>query len=65
MKKLSKNFSINFLFESDYKPKKLFSFIKKFKNRQFGINYDTGNSASLDYDFKEENVILNTLKIFI
>ena len=63
LKKLSKKFpSINFLFESDYKPKKLFSFIKKFKNRQFGINYDTGNSASLDYDFKEEKCYFKYVK---
>lgn len=42
-----------FLFETDYKPKKIIEFIKKF-NKKFGINYDTGNSASLNYKFDEE-----------
>jgi|694.fasta_scaffold95030_4 L-ribulose-5-phosphate 3-epimerase len=42
------------LFESDYTPEKVMSFIKKFKSKKVGINYDTGNSAFLGYDFKEE-----------
>lgn len=45
---------LTILFESDYKPKKLFNFIKKFNNQNFGINYDLGNSASLSYDLEEE-----------
>lgn len=63
MKKLSKKFpSVNFLFESDYKPKKLLSFIKKFRNKKFGINYDTGNSASLDYDLRDEKCYFKYVK---
>ena len=42
------------LFESDYHPKKLKTFIKKFDKRYFGINYDTGNSAGLGYNINEE-----------
>ena len=63
MKNLSKKFpSINFLFESDYKPKKLYAFIQKFKNKKFGINYDTGNSASLNYNFEEEKCYFKYVK---
>ena len=42
------------LFESDYSPKKLKKFILKFNSNNFGINYDTGNSASLGFDVKQE-----------
>jgi hexulose-6-phosphate isomerase len=42
------------VFESDFGPARLRDFIDKFKPAYFGINYDTGNSASLGYDFKEE-----------
>ena len=42
------------LFESDYNPKKLIEFIKKFNPKYFGLNYDTGNSASLGFNFKDE-----------
>lgn len=49
---LNKNTQI--LFESDYHPKKLLRFIKKFRRKIFGINYDSGNSASLKYRFSEE-----------
>ncbi len=44
----------NIIFESDFEPKILAIFIKKFKSKHFGINYDTGNSASLDYDINNE-----------
>ena len=40
---LKKN-KVKIIFESDFKPKKLANFIKKFDTRYFGINYDTGNS---------------------
>tara|TARA_A100001234_G_scaffold211456_1_gene212040 strand:+ start:2006 stop:2827 length:822 start_codon:yes stop_codon:yes gene_type:complete len=49
---LNKNSKI--LFESDYRPQKITQFIKKFKTKKVGINYDTGNSAGLDYNFDEE-----------
>ena len=50
---LKKN-KIIILFESDYDPKKLKNFIEKFNSNFFGINYDTGNSASLGFDIKKE-----------
>jgi len=42
------------LFESDYAPQELASFISKLPIGKFGINYDTGNSASLGFDPAEE-----------
>ena len=45
---------LKIIFESDFNPKKLKSFIKNFNPEVFGINYDVGNSASLDYNTKEE-----------
>ena len=42
------------LFEIDYLPNQISKFIKKFKSNKVGINYDTGNSAGLGYDFKKE-----------
>ena len=42
------------LFESDFGPKNLSKFLKRFDSKFFGINYDTGNSASLGYKFKDE-----------
>ena len=45
---------VKIIFESDFNPKKLAKFIKKFNSQYFGINYDVGNSASLDYDINQE-----------
>ena len=42
------------LFETDYNPNKVIKFLKKFKNKKIGINYDTGNSANFNYDFADE-----------
>jgi len=42
------------IFEIDYNPNEVIRFIKKFDKKKFGINYDTGNSASLGYDIAEE-----------
>ena len=50
---LKKN-KIIILFESDYHPKRLGDFIRKFNPDVFGINYDTGNSAALGFDVKKE-----------
>lgn len=50
---LTKN-KVQILFESNYSPKNLKNFIKKFDKENFGINYDTGNSASFDYDVNNE-----------
>ena len=41
-------------FESDYKPKDLKRLINKFDPNIYGINYDTGNSASLGYLVDDE-----------
>jgi L-ribulose-5-phosphate 3-epimerase len=56
MKKLAKLLKKNsqILFETDYKPQTIIQFIKKFKSKKIGINYDTGNSAGLNYDFNDE-----------
>ncbi len=52
LKYLNKDSKI--LFEIDYKPDLIINFLKKFKSKKIGINYDTGNSAGLNYDFKDE-----------
>ena len=39
--------NVRILFESNYNPKNLKTFIEKFDLKNFGINYDSGNSASL------------------
>ena len=49
---LNKNSLI--LFETDYNPQRVIEFVKKFKSNKIGINYDTGNSAALNYDFNKE-----------
>ena len=43
------------LFEIDYEPKKLKKFISKFDD-SFGINYDSGNSASKGYIIDDEKI---------
>jgi hexulose-6-phosphate isomerase len=48
------NFKTKILFEIDYSQSKLKKFIKKFSSNFFGINYDSGNSASLNYNIDEE-----------
>ena len=47
------------LIESDYKPLKLKNLIKKINHKQVLINYDTGNSAGLGYDFNTEKKYFN------
>ena len=56
IKKLSRLLKKNsqILFETDYKPENIIRFIKKFKTKKIGINYDTGNSAGLGYNFEDE-----------
>ena len=39
---------------SDFPPRKLKKFVDDIGNKMIGINYDTGNSAALGYDFEEE-----------
>jgi len=45
---------IKILFETNFKPKKYIKFIKNFNRKFFGINYDTGNSASYGFNPNEE-----------
>jgi L-ribulose-5-phosphate 3-epimerase len=52
IKKLKKNSQL--LFETDYPPNRIIKFIKKFKTKKVGLNYDTGNSAALNYNFNDE-----------
>lgn len=42
------------LFEIDLSPNKVKNFISKFNNKLFGINYDLGNSASLNFNISKE-----------
>lgn len=42
------------VFECDYPPARLAQFIARLPTDVFGINYDIGNSAALDYDCCEE-----------
>jgi sugar phosphate isomerase/epimerase len=51
-KKIKKNSKI--LFETDYTPDRIIKFIKKFKTKKVCLNYDTGNSAALNYNFDDE-----------
>lgn len=45
---------IKISFESDYNPRRLADFIKRFDAKHFGITYDIGNSAALGYNPVEE-----------
>ena len=42
------------IFESDFDPGRLHEFIQRFDSRNFGINYDVGNSAALGYNVDDE-----------
>lgn len=46
--------SVKIVFESDLPPRELARFMEAFPTDLFGINYDSGNSASLGYDSDEE-----------
>ena len=45
---------LKIVFESDFPPQRLASFISQFPADAFGINYDIGNSAALGYPPAEE-----------
>ena len=49
-----KNLKIKIAFEIDKNPLEVSKFYSKFDRSIFGINYDMGNSASLDYNSDEE-----------
>lgn len=46
--------NVKVVFESDLPPAELARFMEAFPANVFGINYDSGNSASLGYDSGEE-----------
>ena len=46
--------NVKIIFESDLPPQPLAQFIAKLPRENFGINYDSGNSASLGYDSADE-----------
>jgi len=48
------NNGVRVAFESDYGPQELAGFIEHFPSEVFGINYDTGNSASQGFSPSEE-----------
>ena len=54
LKKYLQKTKIKLVFESDFNPKALQRFIKNFDKKYFGINYDVGNSAALNYNIDEE-----------
>ena len=57
---LLNEYKIQIAFESDFSPNKLLKLIQSFPSKNFGINYDMGNSASLGYDpIKEINTYGN------
>ncbi len=47
-------YSIKIVFESDFIPDRLKAFIDQFSPDNYGINYDTGNSAAMGFDPREE-----------
>jgi sugar phosphate isomerase/epimerase len=56
-----RNKNIYFLIETDLNPKDMLKFIKTFNKKLF-INYDTGNSASKNFDFNEEKKYFKYVK---
>ena len=56
-----KNMKINLCLETDLPPTQFYDFVKSINRPQIKINYDTGNSASLGYNFKEEFEIFGNL----
>lgn len=49
-----KSLGVQIIFESDFAPKELARFIKRFPIDTFGINYDIGNSAAMGFSPMEE-----------
>lgn len=54
LKKVFEKKKVNLLLETDLPPKEIKAICKKINSKFFGINYDTGNSASLNYNITEE-----------
>ena len=53
----AKDLGILICLETDYQPKKILKLLEKIDNDNFVINYDTGNSAALGFNPKEELTI--------
>lgn len=51
---LFQKINIRVIFESDYNPFELARFMERLPEEVFGVNYDIGNSAALDFDPREE-----------
>ena len=49
-----RNSGVQVIFESDYDPVGILNLMTTLDSSIYGINYDTGNSASMGYDTKEE-----------
>ena len=54
----AKDFGILIGLETDYSPQKILKLLKKIDNDNIVLNYDTGNSASLGFNPKEELTLL-------
>lgn len=54
IKKVFEKKKVNLLLETDLPPKEIKNICNKINSKFFGINYDTGNSASLNYNVSEE-----------
>jgi L-ribulose-5-phosphate 3-epimerase len=51
-----RKYSIIIIFESDFIPERLKTFINQFSTENYGINYDIGNSAAMGFNPAEEIV---------
>lgn len=56
-----KRSNVNICIESDFEPSKLKNFIELINCDNVRINYDTGNSANLGWDFEEEMKLYSDL----
>jgi len=54
----AKDFGILIGLETDYQPQKILKLLKKIDDDTIVLNYDTGNSASLGFNSKEELTLL-------
>ena len=50
--------NVTIVLETDLNPQDFDKFLRKFDHKNIMANYDSGNSASLGYDVKEELIIL-------
>jgi hexulose-6-phosphate isomerase len=56
LKKILEKNKVKLIFESDFKPQKLLKFINKLPKKNYGINYDSGNSAGFNFKFEDEKI---------